>query len=629
MFTALLKYRKQLKLAGLGLALAASLALVWFTIHAPERGRSAKVTAMERDSDSYFVTERDINSLAQDARTGAARGIGLSREYALVDLADSTRYYVRIDAQRALVTDLLKDSLAVASPVVFALDRIQPPAGPLDALVHRFDPAWLSLLGPLLILYLLVMMNPARGAGGMFRNAARPTTRFADIIGVQEAKEALQDIVAYLRQPKRFTELGANPPKGVVLEGHFGCGKTLLARAVAGEAGVPFFALSGSDFSDMFLGVGVRRVRKLFAQARRHAPCVVFIDEIDGLGRRSSGGSAGETENNRIINALLVELDGFSTGTGIIVLGATNNVDHLDPALLRPGRFDRNCHLGLPSVDERESLFALYAEKVRSDGSGNFRQLARLAAGLSPAAIANVVNLAALLAAKDGAPAVTHAHFQRVLEQHRMGGAVSPGQTPLGLGERHRIAIHEAGHAIVTKLLGVGLVEKVSILQRGRSLGVTLVSNDIEKILQTEAEVRARMSMLLGGRCAELLVLKNLSTGAANDLEQVSSMAWRMVTELGFSAEIGPFSYAGLPEQERRAGHFPEAIVAARQVVREVEAQCAELLAAHRGALERLTAALLEHETVDAQTVDACLMLPDAQSLVPLANHGLPADALA
>jgi cell division protease FtsH len=441
----------------------------------------------------------------------------------------------------------------------------------------------------------------------MFKSVARPVTRFADVIGVHEAKEALEDIVAYLRNPQRFADLGARPPKGVVLEGHFGAGKTLLARAVAGEAGVPFFSLSGSDFSEMFMGVGVRRVKKLFAEARAQAPCVIFIDEIDGLGHRSTGSSAGETENNRIINAILVELDGFSATTGIVVLGATNNVDNLDPALIRPGRFDRTCHLGLPDVDERAALFALYANALTTAGDGDFRQLARLSSGLSPAAIANVVNRAALLAAKESAAAVTQMHFQQVLEQHRMGGAANPGQAPLSADERRRIAVHEAGHAIVARLLGTGVVEKVSIVKRGRALGVTVVTNEEDRILQSETEVRSRISMLLGGRCAELLVLDSLSTGAANDLEHVSSMAWRMVTELGFGREIGPFSYAGLPQGERQGSAYPEAIAEARALVKGIEAQCAALLAAHRPGLERLTAQLLEHDTVDGAVVDACL----------------------
>ena len=616
MFEAWQKHARQLKVAGALLALLGSLALVWFTIQAPERGRNALVTGMENDAALFFATERDISALARDAKTGAARSIGLSPEYALVSLGNGSRYYVRIDTQRALVTELLKERLAAGSPEVFSLGDIQPPVGPLQAFSRQLNSSYLSLLGPLLIIYLIVMMNPGRGVGGMFRGAVRPDTKFKDVIGVQEAKEALQDIVAYLKKPEKFSGLGARPPRGVILEGHFGSGKTLLARAVAGEAGVPCFSLSGSDFSDMFLGVGVRRVKKLFAQAKKHAPCVVFIDEIDGLGRRSSGSSAGETENNRIINALLVELDGFTPTTGIVVLGATNNVDNLDPALIRPGRFDRTCHLGLPDVEEREALFAHYAAALRTAGDGDFRQLARVSTGLSPASIANVVNLAAMLAAKEDAAAVSHKHFAQILEQHRMGGAATPGQAALGVEDRRRIAVHEAGHAVVARLLNVGIVEKVSILQRGRALGVTLVTNEQDRILQSEPEVRARMSMLLGGRCAELLVLGTLSTGAANDLEHVSGMAYRMVSEFGFSKNIGPFSYAGLPERERQAGRFPEAIAEAREIVKQAEVHCTGLLAEHRAGLDRLTARLLEHETVSGADVDACLVLSDPAQLL-------------
>jgi cell division protease FtsH len=605
MFKSLLK-PKALKIAGVVLTSVASLALIWFTVHAPVRGKDPQVVAMEKESAAFFAVERDLTALAQDASSGAARSIGLSPEYALVTLADGGRYYVRIDTQRALVAELLKDKLAAPGPAVFSLADVQPPAAPLTALGRSLkDPIWISLLGPILIIYLIFVMNPIRG--GLFKAARKPDTRFSDVIGVEDAKDALKDIVAYLRNPRRFSELGAKPPKGVVLEGHSGAGKTLLARAVAGEAGVPFIALAGGDFSDMFLGVGVRRVKKLFALARKLAPCVIFIDEIDGLGKRSGASSAAETENNRIINTLLVELDGFAETSGIVVMGATNNARNLDPAMVRPGRFDRVCNLGLPNVEEREALFGLYAKRLRTAGSPDFRQLARLATGLSPAAIANAVNAAALLAAKEDAAAVTQDHLHRVLEQQLMGGSTAPGQAAMNAEERRRIAVHEAGHALVAKLLGVGIVEKVSILKRGRALGVTLVTEDHDVTLQSEAQVRARMTMLLGGRAAEALVLDSVSTGAANDLEHVSNIAYRMVTEFGFSKHIGPFSYAGLPDRDRRFTDYPEVIAEAREITKALERECGELLAANRPALERLTAELLEHETVDGSTVDRCL----------------------
>jgi cell division protease FtsH len=598
--------------AGIALALAATAVLAWLAVNTPQRGRDPLAVAMEEQSSLYFATEHDITRLSRDAKTGAALSIGLSAEYALVGLRDGERYYVRTAEGRALLTELLKDqpadSRAAAEPVVFALPDLQPPSPPVSRFLRQYGSVALSLLGPLLIIFLILMMNPLRGATGLFKVAARPQTRFKDVIGVEEAKEALQDIVAYLKNPKKFSLLGAKPPKGVVLEGHYGSGKTLLARAVAGEAGVPFISISGGDFSDMFLGVGVRRVKKLFALARSQAPCVIFIDEIDGLGRRSGGSGAGETENNRIINTLLVELDGFAATSGIVVLGATNNVAHLDAALIRPGRFDRTCQLGLPTVDERAALFALYAAPLRTGGATDFRQLARLSSGLSPAAIANAVNAAAMMAAKEDAPAVTQAHFQRALEQHLMGGPAAEGQSAMSADDRRRIAVHEAGHALAAKLLKVGVVEKVSILRRGKALGATLVTSDEDALLKSEAELTARMTMLLAGRAAEALVLESASTGAANDLEHVSNIAYRMVTEFGFSRDIGPFSYAGLPERERQAGSYPEAIAEARDIIKGIERRCAELLLANRAALDRLIARLLEHETVSGEAVDACLV---------------------
>jgi cell division protease FtsH len=598
--------RRPLKTLALTLTVMAAMAMAWLTITAPDRGRDSRASAMEANAALYFATERDITALAQDARAGSAESVGLSTEYALVSLKDGGRYYVRTGDQRTVLAELLSRELAATAPAVFSLPDVQAPASPVAKFARQYGSILLSLLGPLLIIFLIVMMNPLRGTAGMFKLAPKPQTRFKDVVGVEEAKEALEDIVAYLRNPGRFSQLGAKPPKGVVLEGHFGSGKTLLARAVAGEANVPFLSIAGGDFSDMFMGVGVRRVKKLFALARRQAPCVIFIDEIDGLGRRSGGSTAGETENNRIINALLVELDGFSATSGIVVLGATNNVANIDPALIRPGRFDRTCHIGLPNVDDREALFELYAEPLRTDGETDFRQLARVSSGLSPASIANAINGAAMIAAKEDAVAVTQAHFQRALEQQLMGGPAMAGQPLTGL-ERRRIAVHEAGHALVAKLLNVGIVEKVSILKRGRALGVTLVTSDEDALLQSEPELRARMTMLLGGRSAEALVFQTGSTGAANDLERVSSLAYRMVTEFGLSKGIGPFSFAGLPERERQAGSYPEAITEARDIIRDVEIRCAALLAENREALDRLTARLLEHETVSGDVVDACL----------------------
>lgn len=605
MYAVFTKHRKTILRGLVALALAACAALAWIIAHAPERARHPLAAAMESQSASYFAAEQDLAGMLQAVRDGRIAAVGLSPRYALVAGRDGSRAYVRLDAERSLAAELLREGLAGRAEVI-ALESVHPPGPPLAGVGRRIDAAWLALLVPLaLVGALLYALNPARGSGA-FKAAARPATRFDDVVGVAEAKEALQDIVAYLRRPAKFAAMGARPPRGVVLEGHTGCGKTLLARAVAGEAGVAFIALSGSDFTDMFLGVGVRRVKKLFAAARAQAPCVVFIDEIDGLGRRSAGASAGETENNRIINALLVELDGFATGSGIVVLGATNNVDHLDPALVRAGRFDRICHLGLPDVDERERLFALHARGIRTAGPLDLRPLARLASGLPPASIASVVNAAALLAAKEDAPATSQMHLQRALERELMGGTIA-GQTAPDAAERNRIAVHEAGHAIVARVLGVGVVEKVSILGRGGALGATLVTNDQDARLQSEAQLRARIAMLLGGRAAERLVLRDASTGAANDLERASNLAYRMVTEFGLGGQSAPFSYAGLPERDRALARCADAIAEARTLISAIDAECTALLRERRRALEALAARLLEHETVGGPVVDECL----------------------
>jgi len=602
------------KSAGIAAGIIAVAAVAWLTFNTPERGHNPLATDMEKNSALYFAIERDMTRLVHDAKAGTARSIALTDQYALVGLDDGSRYYVRTGEGRVVLAQLLASQLAGAkpgtAPAVFSLPDVQPPSTPIERMMRAIGPNWLTLAGPLLLLYVILAMNPLRGPAGLFRFARKPRTRFGDVVGVDEAKEALQDIVAYLRNPGKFSQLGAKPPKGIVLEGNAGTGKTLLARAVAGEAGVPFISISGGDFGDMFMGVGVRRVKKLFETARSQAPCVIFIDEIDGLGRRTGGSTAGETENNRIINAILVELDGFAAASGIVVLGATNCLEQIDPALIRPGRFDRVCHLGLPSVDERERLFALYSGPLATAGPTNFRQLARLSSGLSPASIAGAVNGAAMIAAREDAAAVMQAHFERALEQHLMGGTAAVGQSAMNDEDRRRIAVHEAGHALVAKLLDVGIVEKVSILKRGRALGATLVTSDDDALLQSEPQMRARMIMLLGGRAAEALVLGTASTGAANDLEHVSTLAYRMVAEFGFSSDIGPFSYAGLPDRERRASVHPETVAEAREIIKGLERECGRLLETHRAALDRLTALLIEHETVGGYEVDACLAGP-------------------
>jgi len=519
------------------LAAALLAAVSTFFANRPDTVRDPVAQAMEEHPEQWFKTEKTLAVLAADLSAAKVKEAGGSSAYTLVTLTSGERYYVNVRAQHQFASKLLTDALA-ASPyhLVNVSDDLEPPLRPEARLLKQLRAAALPLLLQLpILIILLFMMGDVLRRPKVLAFEAKPDTRFGDVIGVEEAKEALQDIVAYLKQPERFTRLGARSPRGVMLEGDPGTGKTMLARALAGESGASFISMTGSDFTDKFVGVGVGRVKRLFKLARKHAPCVIFIDEMDGIGRRSSTTTGGfaESENNRIINTLLKELDGFDAREGIIVVGATNHPDNLDPALRREGRFDRACQLSLPSLEERMRLFQMYCPTEAVISSIELRKLARIAVGLSPAAIATTVNAAALLAAKEAALRVDHSHLLRSLEQHRMGVPLAALDAALSEAERHRIAVHEAGHAIVAALLEVGVVEKVSITPRGRALGVTLLTQELDQHLKTEPELQNQLEMLLAGRGAEALLLGQTSTGAADDLKHASRLAYRMAGEFG------------------------------------------------------------------------------------------------
>lgn len=394
-----------------------------------------------------------------------------------------------------------------------------------------------DILGTLLpeILFIAIILFVLRGGGRRFVPVRNVTTRFSDVIGATEAKQALQDVVSYLRNPEAYHRVGARPNRGVLLYGPPGTGKTLLAKALAGECGVSFIACSGADFSSKFYGVGISTVKNLFQRARREGACILFIDEIDGVGRRSEADTPGVQEGNRIINQLLIEMDGFAEDTRVVVIGATNRPEQVDSALRREGRFDRKIGLRLPEVRQREELLKLYSERLTVDQGLDFEQLARMSTGLSPAAIAATVNQAALIAARAEAKSVTMAHMAEALDTAHLGEA--NGKT-LTTDERHRTAIHEAGHAIMAKLRNSGTVEKVTILPRGDALGVTFVSQDESLHMRTKEELVNQIKVLLAGRCAEELLLGSCSSGASNDLERATQIITDMVTRLGFGVGL-------------------------------------------------------------------------------------------
>jgi cell division protease FtsH len=437
---------------------------------------------------------------------------------------------------------------------------------------------------------------------------------FKDVAGIEEAKEEVQEIVEFLKSPKKFQRLGGRIPKGVLLVGPPGTGKTLLAKAIAGEADVPFFSISGSDFVEMFVGVGAARVRDMFEQARRHAPCIVFIDEIDAVGRsRGTGLGGGHDEREQTLNALLVEMDGIESSEGVIVMAATNRKDVLDPALLRPGRFDREVHVFLPDIQGREQILRVHAQKTKLDASVDLRALARGTAGFSGAELANLINEAALLAAKKNKEAVTQAELEEARDKVRWGK--ERRSMAMSEEDKKRTAYHEAGHAVLNVLLEhTDPLHKVTIIPRGPALGVTMMLPETDKYNAKKKELLDNLCVCMGGRVAEEIFLGDITSGAANDIRQATNFARRMVCEWGMSEKLGTVHYSDDPtliflgRDLGTSRGYSEAT--AQEIDKEVKnfidqayEKATQLLLAHRDKVEILANALLEYETLDGVQV--------------------------
>ena len=472
------------------------------------------------------------------------------------------------------------------------------------------------------------LMRQMQGGGGRAMSFGKSKARlltekhgrvtFEDVAGVDEAKEELEEIVDFLKDPSKFQRLGGKIPKGALLVGPPGTGKTLIARAVAGEANVPFFTISGSDFVEMFVGVGASRVRDMFEQAKKNAPCIIFIDEIDAVGRhRGAGLGGGNDEREQTLNQLLVEMDGFEANEGIIIIAATNRPDVLDPALLRPGRFDRQVTVGNPDIMGREKILKVHMRNVPLGKDVEPKTIARGTPGFSGADLANLVNEAALLAARRGKRSVSMREFEDAKDKVMMG----PERKSMVMTQKEKeaTAVHEAGHAIVNILVpGNDPLHKVTIIPRGRALGVTWSLPEADRLSYTKNWAEAKIAMAFGGRVAEQLVYgeDHLNTGASSDITQATSIARSMVTEWGMSEVLGPLRYSA-NEQEVFLGHsvtqrqnvsgetaklIDQEI---RRIVTDGEKKARQVLTDNRHLLDQLAAALMEYETLSGDEVDA------------------------
>jgi len=574
-------------------------------------------------SASTGLTTVPITAVAEDAREGRISKIVVSVD----DLEITRTNGVEVASRKEPGSDITEvlTNLGVTQEMLNGITiEVQTPSawGSWFAILSSLLP--LVLLGGLLLFMMRQAQSGNSQALSFGKSRARmfsgdkPTVTFDDVAGVEEAKQELLEVVEFLKEPEKFNALGARIPKGVLMVGPPGCGKTLMARAVSGEADVPFFSISGSEFVEMFVGVGASRVRDLFEQAKRNTPCIVFVDEIDAVGRHRGAGLGGShDEREQTLNQILVEMDGFDTDTNVIIIAATNRPDILDPALLRPGRFDRRVVLDLPDLVGRKSILEIHAKGKPLAEKVDLQVIAKQTPGFSGADIESLLNEAAILAARRNLKAIGMEELQEAVE--RVIAGPERKSRLISDEEKEIIAHHEAGHALVMKMLpGCDPVHKVSIVSRGMALGYTMPLPEDDRYLKQRSKFEDELAGLLGGRAAEELIFSDITTGASNDLERATRLARKMVTEYGMSDKLGPLTFGHknelvflgreIGEQRNYSEEVAQAIdEEVRRLITQAHETALRILRENKDKLINVARQLIETETLEAPELDALL----------------------
>ena len=582
------------------------------------------VVSLTRNSQGS-VAVMDIGEVAKLARAGQVDRITVNGQDLTVETDDGKTYKSRKE-DRGSVVEALQDLGVPASAFGAGTDQIVIQVK-VPSIWTNITPLLFSVVPVLLMAgFFIFLMRQAQGAGNQAfsfgKSKARvftgdkPTVTFQDVAGAEEAKQELEEVVEFLKEPQKFASLGARIPKGVLLIGPPGTGKTLMAKAISGEAGVPFFSISGSEFVEMFVGVGASRVRDLFEQAKKNSPCIIFIDEIDAVGRQRGAGLGGShDEREQTLNQILVEMDGFDTDTNVILIAATNRPDILDPALLRPGRFDRQVVMDRPDAKGREAILNVDIKGKPLEPDINLTTIAKGTPGFAGADIENLVNEAAILAARRNKRAIGMPEFQEAVE--RVIAGPERRSRLISDDEREIVAYHEAGHALVMQMLpNSDPVHKITIVSRGMALGYTMPLPEEDRLLYSREKFRDELAGLLGGRVAEEEVFGDITTGASNDLQRVTSLARRMVTQYGMSDVLGPQTFGEKEELIFLGREIGEQRNYSEEIAEEIDREVSKLVQdayqrartiihESRAKLDELARRLIDHETVDASEFQA------------------------